>query len=637
MKKVFKGFIYFLLSCLVCSVTMTAHAQQLNDNKVDKGVIEKAVRDKIDRGIGSIVKSEQYIVDIKVDVSVIEPPKPPKIKFNDGEKVQAEEDYILFNKLGIEAPVDAELDELIETPKASKEELKSVNIVVFFDKTLKKNKVESAKKILNALNFNFGVKPAFKFEEVDYAKEKVKVKKPGLMDHLKTFNLPLGLFLSSFILGLMLLLGLGKMSKSVTTASDAVTGAVAASAEAAGGGGAEAGGADGSGAGGEAGAGAGGGAGGGGTLDGELQGGDLTVVTDDQIKATMTRFKDSFKENPISISALVKNWLKIMPKGAREGLILLAKELESEDLLDLFKQLKIEDRKEWQKVIGSSTGLEDFNIGRNFLDSQILQDIIVPNDLVDDETKSMLAGMAPVNLAKMINENPAIGPLLMNTLSTVFIIQMMEFIGQDSMEELTSSAAATSEEDLKKLGPELKKLLQNYDQGIMKVPFIDKVSEIIPQVDYEKEEFFFKALGKSGDQNLIFEVVRDNLPFGLMETLSESVLKNILSQINKTAFVEFLVCVEEDKRNIYLNARAPEGSKARELIQIDLDTIIKNDIETAKMKKKTKQVIGSFVNSVRKIVRANPAIADEIEPNIYTWLKDNVEGDWSENETAQAA
>ena len=54
-----------------------------------------------------------------------------------------------------------------------------------------------------------------------------------------------------------------------------------------------------------------------------------------------------------------------------------------------------------------------------------------------------------------------------------------------------------SEEELKKLGPELKKLLKNYDQGIMKVPFIDKVSEIIPQVDYEKEEFFFKALGKS--------------------------------------------------------------------------------------------------------------------------------------------
>lgn len=634
MKKVCKGFIYFLLSCLIGFASTAASAQALNDNKVDKGLIEKAVRDKIDRGIGSIVKNDQYIVDIKVDVNVIEPPKKQKIKFNDGEKVQAEEDYILFNKLGIEAPVDAELDELIETPKESKEELKSVDIVVFFDKTLKKNKVESAKKILNALNFNFAVKPTFKFEEVDYAKEKVKVKKPGMMDHLKTFNLPIGLFLSSFILGIMLLLGLGKMSKSVTTASDAVTGAVAASAEAAAGGGADAGGADGGG--GEAGAG-GGGAGGGGTLNGELQGGDLTVATDDQIKATMARFKDSFKENPISISALVKNWLKIMPKGAREGLILLAKELESEDLLELFKQLKIEDRKEWQKVIGSSTGTEDFNIGRNFLDSQILQDIIVPNDLVDDETKQMLAGMAPVNLAKMINENPAVGPLLMNTLSTVFIIQMMEFVGQDSMEDLTSSAAATSEEELKKLGPELKKLLQNYDQGIMKVPFIDKVSEIIPQVDYEKEEFFFKALGKSGDQRLIFEVVKDNLPFGLMETLSEAVLKNILSQINKTAFVEFLVCVEEDKRNIYLNARAPEGSKARELIQIDLDTILKNDIETAKMKKKSKQVIGSFINSVRKIVRANPAIADEIEPNIYSWLKDNVEGDWSENETAQAA
>ena len=417
MKKVFKGFIYFILVCILGVNSLNTFAQALN-NKVDKGLIEKVVRDKIDRGIGSIVKADQYIVDIKIDVNVIEPPKKQKIKFNDSEKVQAEEDYILFNKLGFEAPVDAELDELIEAPKESKEELKSIEIVVFFDKTLKKNKVDSAKKILNALNFNFLVKPSFKFEEIDYAKEKIKVKKPGIMDHLKTFNLPLGLFLSSLVLGLMLLLGLGKMSKSVTTASDAVTGAVAASAEAAG-----AGGDAGAGAGGDAGAGGegGGGSGGGGTLDGELQGGDLTVATDDQIKSTMLRFKESFKENPISISALVKNWLKIMPKGAREGLILLAKELESEDLLELFKQLKINDRKEWQKVIGSSTGMEDFNVGRNFLDSQILQDIIVPNDLVDDETKQMLASMAPVNLAKMINENPAIGPLLMNTLSTVFI------------------------------------------------------------------------------------------------------------------------------------------------------------------------------------------------------------------------
>lgn len=629
MKKVFKGFIYFLLALGFVS---QAHAQEIK--KIDKTLIENIVREKIDRGIGSIVKSDQYIVDIKVDVSRIEPPKPPKIKFNDGDKVQAEEDYILFNKLGIEAPIDAELDELIQGPKPIKEELKAIDIVVFFDKELKKTKSESAQKILKSLNFNFAVKPEFKFDQVDYSREKIIPKKPGIMDHLKTFNLPLGLFLSSFILGLMLLLGLGKMSKSVTTASDAVTGAVAASAEASGGGGGDA---D-AGGGGGAEAGGGGGAGGGAsTLDGALEGGELTVATDDQIKATMARFKNAFLENPISLAALVKNWLKIMPKGSREGLILLAKELQSEDLLELFKQLKIEDRKEWQKVIASSTGTEDFNIGRNFLDSQILQDIIVPNDLIDDETKSMLAGMAPVNIAKMINENPAVGPLLMNTLSTVFIIEMMEFVGQDSIEALTTNAAGTSEDELKKSAPELKKLLNQYDQGIMKVPFIDKVSEIIPKVDYEKEDFFFKALGKSGDQKLIFEVVRDNLPFAIIETLAEAVLKSILSQINKNAFVEFLVCMEEDKRNIYLNARAPEGSKARELIQIDLDTILKNDIETAKVKKKSKQIIGSFINSVRKIVRANPAIADEVEPSIYTWLKDNVEGDWSESETAQAA
>lgn len=630
MKKVFKGFIYFLLTL---GLYNSVQAQEIN--KIDKSLVEKIVREKIDRGISSIVKQEQFIVDIKVEINRIEPPKAQKVKFNDGEKVQAEEDYILFNKLGIEAPIDAELDELIQAPKEVKEELKGVDIVVFFDKELDKKKVESAKKILNALNFNFAIKPAFKFEEVDYSREKIIPKEPGMMDHLKTFNLPLGLFLSSFILGLMLLLGLGKMSKSVTTASDAVTGAVAASAEAAAGGGGDAD-AGGAGGGAEAGAG-GGGSSSASTLEGALEGGELTVATDDQIKATIARFKNAFLENPISLSALVKNWLKIMPKGAREGLILLAKELQSEDLLELFKQLKIEDRKEWQKVIGGSTGTEDFNIGRNFLDSQILQDIIVPNDLIDDETKSMLAGMAPVNLAKMINENPNVGPLLMNTLSTVFIIEMMEFIGQDSIEGLTTNAAGTSEDDLKKIAPELKKLLNQYDQGIMKVPFIDKVSEIIPKVDYEKEDFFFKALGKSGDQKLIFEVVRDNLPFAIIETLSETVLKSILSQINKNSFVEFLVCVDEDKRNLYLNARAPEGSKARELIQIDLDTILKNDIETAKMKKKTKQIISGFINSVRKIVRANPAIADEIEPSIYTWLKDNVEGDWSENETAQAA
>lgn len=628
MKKVCsKGFIYFLL----LFVTFATNASDAN--KIDKARIESIIREKVELGIGSIVKNDQYIADIKIEIETIEPPKPQKIKFNDEEKTEAAEDYILFNKLGIEAPVDAELDELIETPKESKEELKTIMISVFFDKELKKSKVDSAKKVLDAMSFNFPVAPEFKYEELDFAKDKVVVKKPTALDHIKEFNLPIGLFASSFILGLLLLMGLGRMSKSVVEASSSVAGAAAAG----GAGGDSAGGGDtagaGGGEGGEAGA---GGVAGAAAGNGNLEGG-LTVASDEDIKATIARFNNGFKENPIATAALVKNWLKIMPKGAKEGLVLLAKELKSEDLLELFKQLKLEDRKEWQKVIANSTGSEDFTLGSNFLDSQILQDIIVPNDLIDDETKSMLAGMAPVNLAKMINENPNIGPLLMNTLSTVFIIQMMEFVGQDQIENLTSNAAGTSEEDLKKLGPELKKLLENYDQGIMKVPFIDKVSEIIPQVDFEKEEFFFKALGKSGDQKLIFEVVRDNLPFALMETLPEATLKTILSQVPKNAFIDFLVCMDDDKRGIYLNARAPEGSKARELIQIDLDTILKNDIETAKVKKKSKEIIGTFINAVRRIVRASPQLANEIEPQIVGWLKDNVEGDWSEHETAQAA
>lgn len=618
---------YFLL------LSLLATTQASDVNKVDKARIESIIREKVELGIGSIVKNDQYIADIKIEIETIEPPKPQKIKFNDEEKTEAAEDYILFNKLGIEAPVDAELDELIETPKESKEELKTIMISVFFDKELKKSKVDSAKKVLDAMSFNFPVAPEFKYEELDFAKDKVIVKKPTALDHIKEFNLPIGLFASSFILGLLLLMGLGRMSKSVVEASTSVAGAAAAAGAA----GDSAGGGDSAGAGGGEGGEAGaGGAAGGAAGSGNLEGG-LTVASDEDIKATIARFNNGFKENPIATAALVKNWLKIMPKGAKEGLVLLAKELKSEDLLELFKQLKLDDRKEWQKVIANSTGSEDFTLGSNFLDSQILQDIIVPNDLIDDETKSMLAGMAPVNLAKMINENPNVGPLLMNTLSTVFIIQMMEFVGQDQIENLTSNAAGTSEEDLKKLGPELRKLLENYDQGIMKVPFIDKVSEIIPQVDFEKEEFFFKALGKSGDQKLIFEVVRDNLPFALMETLPEATLKTILSQVPKNAFIDFLVCMDDDKRGIYLNARAPEGSKARELIQIDLDTILKNDIETAKVKKKSKEIIGTFINAVRRIVRANPQVADEIEPKIVGWLKDNVEGDWSEHETAQAA
>ena len=97
MKKVFKGFIYFLFLNLVAFSALAS-----DTNKIDKAKVENIIRQKVELGIGSIVKNDQYIADIKIEINTIEPPKPQKLKFNDEEKVQAAEDYILFNKLGIE-------------------------------------------------------------------------------------------------------------------------------------------------------------------------------------------------------------------------------------------------------------------------------------------------------------------------------------------------------------------------------------------------------------------------------------------------------------------------------------------------------------------------------------------------------
>lgn len=585
--------------------------------------------------------------------------KQKGVRFSDNADQASTQDYILFSKLGLEAPIygveepsqsggpKIELGSLAaakpdkSSPPQAKSEvdmvqkslvelndkynlfkyLLGIDITIFLDDQIVEDSRKAIEKIIDNISFNLGaVEPNIRIEYVPLSAKKrekpvlagKKGEKQSKLDEvadkagqfLSQFGEIIGLVLASLILGIFALLTMKKYEEMHKEQNINLKGKT----EDAGGEGAGAG----------AGAAAGGGdSGSGGDGDGEGADGEGGLGGLDGIE----RFRKYLEISRKEAILLVKKWIKEKTIESNGALKALVKSLGNDELLIIFDALKMQDRNTWKKVASEGIQSDELKTAVAYISQQIVEGIMVPNVIDDEECIDLILDLSPRDAAEFCQSNLQYGAILLNVLNSNLINDIFDNL---SNEMINSLIAKSSEFDLGDVSGNisgLKSALRDYQKDSYRAPFLDRVVDLIRLSKGDNENALFAALAKAEEFDFVFDIAKNYFPSELVQNVSMDAFKLGTIDMELKDMAEFFVSLSDDNRMHYMDMFAEEGSKAREMIELEVEQIFEDEILSMRIKKDEAEIWRKFITGFRAKVRTSPELLKEVKEELENWVQ----------------
>lgn len=658
------------------------------DRMWSKLELESRVEGKLQTVLAKFIAKEKFIVDVQLqlkdipkqeilqqqgfnqsftldDNNVLEAAKPD-IVFNDEDQANGD-DYILFNKFGLDAPIRLSFDDgskqrsletlrsqiksqmeiqrlqrLIDSQsqKQQDDSIKDVDITnqvskivitIYFDTSVENDQLKNINTVIQNLSYLSGVPkevnpvkvpiiPVVEKVEEEIVKEKDPAEQ--WMEILSKFSVPIGLVLAVLIFGMFAFslfnrylglirseneamgIGMGE-STSITeeenntidtveqhgghSQSDINTTIDTAIA-----------GADGS---------------------AERTVSELVKDPEAMVKIAVARFTNYVNKDPQLASTSIKKWIRSDEVAARKSLVILAKEVESEVLLKLFNHLSGTDRDIWKSYLNEIVDIKQMKEAAMLIDLEVLEEVIAPVDFVDTEMKIMLTELAPQDGAGYISENDNKGAMLMNILSSSFILKMMPYFPHDKISEIMQRSTMVKIDQVREHILEIKEDIKQFMKDMERSPFVDIIKDVIPKAKSDSEFPLYQALGVAGEKDLLRKLISDCLPGFLIKDLPNHMMKTILLKIPRKQLVKILVSLDNDETIMYLDIIGGPNNKVREVIDLEMEEITEDELAVKRINGQKEELWGIFLDFARRILRANDDMMDEIEILVEKWVE----------------
>ncbi len=603
--------------------------------------LEKAVSDKVRTSLSRIIKSHEYLVDVEINVN---PPTKPKFTPQDGEENGGEKaedkkgqvkmkdvlpdqlpkDYIVFSKLGLEAPLIDDFNDFKDekgNPTGDKQKeplppfeqlwkynksldifnnLESVKIHIQLSESLHPTTRENVKKMLNSLKFNLNdITPELDIGYINMEEKKSGIDFPSsikeILALMSRFSNMLGLIFAAILLGVIAFALFNKWAKLDKDKNDAQTQAIAAQNQP--------------------------------EEDEKEDDTPASVMPPgpfDQENTTsgsgIERYQTFLEHSPVEAVMLVKRWIAAGEDKEKNALRALVQQLKNDILLKVFAKLTPEERDLWKSFLDKQVPTAELIATNAFISNQIVEDILVPSAIVDAEACDTLMRINPERAAQFVKEHPDLGKILMNVMSSKFIAKILENLDDEYVELAIARGMEYRREDVNSMLSEFKSKLAKFKEQKTTIPFMEKILDLIPISMPARENSLFKALAQSGeDLDTLKKVALNNFPAVLVPALPEKVLKPALQQYPMAQKIELVSSLKEDMRERFVTLFAPKGSKASDMLELELEKI-ENDLTIQKKIRETPDVIWKdFVDYTRKIIRNDKLNTSDFENIVSQW------------------
>lgn len=576
----------------------------------------------------------------KEEIKEIESPAATgKITFNSADPNDMPKDYIIFSKLGIEAPLIDDFNDfqpdgkiILSMPQGNDDRSKkieaagekvkelrkklhalknrpkpsiveqvwkynesidifrnidSLKITVSVNEDIDSDVKKTVNAILTKLNFNIGdIKPKLEIKFIEFGVLK-EAQPEGFFKTLSRFSTALGL-----VLGTLLLCGLGwvlfkKYEELKQNETQAMTAAAGAGAQE--------------------------------EKDDEESGSEdsvSSVSTDSDgnpVYNGIERFKTFLETNEATAVLLIKKWISLNEKKQIAALKALVQQLKNAQLALIFQGLDEDDRESWKENLNSPLTSEELEIANKYISNQIVEEIIVPNKISDPEVADILMKIEPSRAAEFIKEKPILGKFLLNILSTKFISRVFESFNDSELKSIVSGSLSLKDIKITDIQlSEMKSALEKFKQVKDRLPFVKKLIDLIPMATPGREKILFHSLSETGDAQIVRSVADEFFPSELLTKLPPGFVKTSMQSYPLSKRVELLSVLPEEEKSWLMEAIAPSGSKAADMIELELEKNSSDISFQKRIQEEGPQMHKEYITYLRKQIKIDKSVTADI-------------------------
>lgn len=687
MRAKFKALIILIL--FFANIVRSQEFNQLPSLEWQKQNLEDRIRNKVDTVVSKILNSNQYAIDISMTVTdpsdpewnkssddsqgpqgangadaktadaktadeankeedKKDPSKEGKVLFQDSKLPNNAEDYIVFSKFGIEAPLvddynDFQPDGKIilsmdgnnSSKKAQEEELKkketelqrklastsnkaspmeqawkynnaidvfnnlkSVKILLRASESLNDETKQTLEKYVKGINFNIGkIKPEV---IVEYGLLGSDFNRPGLFSKIAEFFEFLSKYATfmGIILGVLLAGLVGNfLIKKFFELNSGTQNSSSMSME----GGDEEDSSD------DTVNGAGGGA------------GELSAENGLWING-VERFQNYVNAHESDAVLVVKKWLR--ESGDKEKLALkaLVQQMGNDSLFKLFKHLSESEKVAWKKLLDQPLQKTELDQANSFISTQIVQDFILPKYITEPETYDLVLRLKAADVVSAIEKNFETGCVLLNAFSIGFINEVLDACDESLRAKVVNySIDVTPDMIIEKQG-KIKELVKGLVKDEKTRPFVDVIRQLIPDANPQYEGLLFDNLFKVASRDEMAKISYENYPSSLLFELPHNFLKSTLSSYPLKRKVNMLITCEDDMKDKLIETFAPAGSKAYDLLNLEFENLNRDSSELAMIKAQANNHWKDFIHYTRAQILKDKQVTSKVREILSNWI-----------------
>ena len=609
--------------------------------------LQENIESKIIRSLNPIIKESDYIIEVKIvyDKDKAELPsskkyvknkQSKKIKFNNSELPKDGDDFIVFNKLGLEAPLVGEEPVEIETSEVEQSQqamiemndrynlfnfLNAIEIKLTFDKGLSGKTKESINKIINGISFNTkDVVTQINTQYLDLKASKVKnddlkqlpmsgkaeAEKNGIDkwgERFKNLDIMLGLICSAILLGIVALViaRMGSKHEGVEeNKSDNTNNGLNEDI----------------------------------VQEETIEENSLAKEDDMDIDLTKTdaqtlkivagleRFRKVYSHHYNDMILLLKSWIKVGKGQEAEALKGLVATLTDSELSEIFKGLTIDERGAWKICLNSEMNKEEIAKAFTFISNKIIEAMMVPSLIEDYEVCDLLLDLSGEDAARFCMDHPELGGVFANVLSAKVIGRMFEIMPVHMTADIIEKSSAFKKEEVIKQMPLLKEKLIEIKLKRERPPFLKRIFDILPNAKPEIERKLYSTLITHCSLEDVRETAMKIFPQDLIHNVSEVMFKNILTLMSFENQVMYFAMCSDDIREERLSKFAPEGTKNREMLTIEINSLTENELKLKRVQQDRKDEIDKeYINCARSYISSDNEAQMEVKALVDQWLK----------------
>ena len=648
--------------CFILMVTSAVFAAQptrmLPSVQWQKTFVKKDIEDKTKDVLSKVLRPEDYIVNARIDLATPQMPdfskkKPAndaaaatnpnthlnKIKASNSAPENDPFGYIVFHKMGLEVPLIEDFDDApssisgTTSPKMdagydfeniwkynnaldifNNIDHVAINIQVT-DEVTEEARIQ-LEKIVNQVSYDLpSIQPDIKFEYINFNLTKIAKNLPlvtpkeapkpevplaqKVLDFLEKFHLPLTIISSVFILGLFGLVLMKKYKQILDEASQAsqtLTMEDAAKKD-------------------------------------DSEPGTIAAAADNLTspiaQSEIARFIAYLEQAPRECLSMVRDWIRNPETPQILGLSLLVENLPNESLTTLVMMMTEEDRGRLRSLVQTGLKSEDVIKAKEFIGGKV-RDEILKGEIIDDpELKEMLLALSPKKAALLVTEQPEVISLLFSRLTAKFLGLILEQLPEERKSFIINEALGQKDfSDMKTF----KTLLSRYAEIELFSPALEKIKMILPESSRNTEETLYHAIAKYGNSQSVKACAMRSFPYQLVTSLPGELLKEVFLQYDPMKRVEYLETLDSGEKELFINAFAPVGSKARDIYELDYERAFADDQAIANIEANVEFISKDFIVHVRNYLKKNAHLKTRVDNIISKWAEERCAQFSSHNE-----